>query len=147
MPRIDAHSGHFRDWDGLIGACNENPSLVPGHENLKSELAAMLEQARALKILQESLAGNRRAATDRFLDSLEQGKDGARKLRNFILSVLGSQSPFLPLFGIVPKPVSNPNNRRRRKKAGASTESPASPPAPKEETAPPATTKEAIHQR
>ena len=129
MPDITAFADPFRDWDGLIGALNANGALVPGHEALKAELAATLEQAKVLKVQQESLKGNAVAATDRFLDAVDEGRGLARKLRGFIVSVLGTQHPALKLFGIAAKPVPNPNNRpsrRRSKKASP----PAKPQAP-----------------
>lgn len=130
MPDINAYADTFTDLERLIGALNENGALVPGHDALKAELAATLEQVKVLKLQQESLKGNTLAATDRFLDKLDEGKVLARRLRSFIVSVLGPQSPFLPLFGIPPKPVANPNTRRRRKKKQeAPAQTPSNPPA------------------
>jgi hypothetical protein len=124
MPDITAYSKAFRDMEGLIGACNENGNLIPGHEPLKAELQAALEEARTLKVQQESLAGNRLAATDRFLDKVDEGRVKRQKLRAFIISVLGPQSVHLKLFGIAPQPVPNPNSRRRRKKKSETPETP-----------------------
>jgi hypothetical protein len=130
MPKIDAYGKDLRDLEGLVGACNENGNLVPGHEPLKAELAASLDLARALKLQQESLEGNRLAVTNRFLDALEEAKGIQRKLRGFIVSILGAENPLLLLFGIAPKKVPNPNNRRRtRKKARSQTQTPAPTPA------------------
>jgi|SRR6185295_8981300 len=129
MPDITAWADAFRDWDALIGQLNENGALVPGHEAQKADLLATFEQARLLRVQQESLKGNAIAATDHFLDAVDEGRDKARKLRSFIVSVLGPQNPQLKLFGIRPKPLPNPNNRpgrrRRRKK-----QTPVNPPAP-----------------
>ncbi len=138
MPDITAFSKSFRDWDGLIGALDENGSLVPGHEALKAELVAALVEAKQLKIQQESLAGNRLAATDQFLDKLDEGRLKARKLRSFIVSVLGPRSPYLSLFGIEPKKAPNPNNRRKKtRKGNAAAPAPATPPASGEPTTQP----------
>src|SRR5262245_22228028 len=109
MPNITAFSKVFRDLDALIGACDENPGLIPGHESLKGDLQASLAQARGAKNQQESLAGNRLAATADFLQKADAAQEGARKLRSFIVSVLGPRSPYLPLFGIAPKPTRNIN--------------------------------------
>jgi hypothetical protein len=140
MPKIDAYGKDLRDLEGLVGACNENGNLVPGHEPLKDELAASLEKARAFKLQQESLEGNRVAITDRFLDALEEAKGIQRKLRGFIVSILGAENPLLSLFGIAPKKVPNPNNRRRtRKKASPQTPTPTpANPAPEGQTTKPA---------
>jgi hypothetical protein len=140
MLKPDAYGKDFRDLEGLVGACNENGSLVPGHEPLKAEVATLLEQTRVLKIQQESLQGNSRAATDRFRDSLEATKEKAVKLRSFIISVLGPTNPLLSLFGIPPKKVPNPNNRRRSKrkaKPETPAPTPANPQTPEGQTAKP----------
>jgi hypothetical protein len=142
MPKKDAYGKDFRDLEALVGSCNENGSLVPGHEPLKAELVASLDKARTLKLQQESLDGNRLAVTDRFLDALEEAQGQQRKLRGFIISVLGADSPLLPLFGIAPKKVPNPNNRRRTKKR-AKPETPAPTPAPEGPVSKPPETKSA----
>lgn len=137
MPHITAFSKTFRDWEGLIGNLDENGALVPGHEALKAELAAALAEAKVLKVQQESLAGNRVAATDQFLDKVEEGRRKVQRLRSFIVSVLGPESPYLKMFGIAPKPVPNPNNRRNRKrksKKETPTQPPAGPPASEAQT-------------
>ena len=143
MLKSDAYGKDFRDLEGFIGACNENGSLVPGHEPLKADLANSLEKTRTLKIQQESLQGNSRAATDRFRDSLEESNEKASRLRSFIISVLGPTNPLLSLFGIPPKKVPNPNNRRRTKQK-AKPQTPAPTPVPEEPTTkPPGTAKPA----
>src|SRR6185295_1855513 len=128
MPRVTTWADAFRAWDALIGQLNENGALVPGHEAGKADLLATLERAKQLRLLQESLKGNAIAATDRFLDAVDQGNEQASRIRSFIISVLGPQSPQLPLFGIRPKPVPNPNNRpsrrRQAKKAAAPPQQP-----------------------
>ena len=138
MPDITAYGPTFRGWESLIGNLNVNGHLVPGHEPLKAELAAALEAAKELKVQQESLEGNRVAATDRFLRQVDDGKERARKLRSFIVSVLGPRSPYLKLFGINPKPVPNINPKRKRQaKPETPTQPPAKPPAPEGQTAKP----------
>lgn len=126
MPDITAFSKVFRDLEALVGACNENGGLIPGHESLKAELVVTLTQAKDAKIQQESLEGNRLAATADLLEKVDDARGGARRLRSFIVSVLGTRSPYLPLFGISPKPTRNLNRRRRR----AQPEQPENPPAP-----------------
>jgi hypothetical protein len=119
MANITAFADTFRDWEGLMGAIAENAAQVPGTEPFTAALQATLEQAKALKVQQESLAGNRRAVTNSFLRQVDQGKLEARKLRSFIVSVLGPRSPLLPLFGIPPKPERKISPTRRRKAAEA----------------------------
>ena len=137
MPDISAYADAFREWEKLIGILDENGALVPGHEAQKAGLAATLEEARQLKIQQESLAGNRLAATDRFLNKVDEGRQKFSQLRSFIVSVLGPRSPQLPLFGIRPKPekIVNPNLLKRKARAETSTKPPTNPPAPASQTA------------
>jgi hypothetical protein len=137
MPDISAVADAFREWDKLIGALDENGALVPGHEAQKAGLAAALEEAKQLKIQQESFAGNRLAATDRFLNKVDEGRQKFSQLRSFIVSVLGPRSSSLPLFGIRPKPekIVNPNLLKRKARAGTSTKPPTNPPAPEGQTA------------
>lgn len=131
MAEITAYADTFRDWEGLIGTIAENAALVPGTEPFVAVLQATLTKAKELKVQQESLAGNRLALTEGFLRQVDAGKDQARKLRSFIVSVLGPRSPYLSLFGIPPKPERKIVVRRRRKaKQPTVTQPPANPPAP-----------------
>jgi hypothetical protein len=115
MAEITAYADTFRDWEGLIGTIAENAALVPGNEPFVAVLQATLTKAKEIKVQQESLAGNRLAMTESFLRQVDAGKDQARKLRSFIVSVLGPRSPYLSLFGIPPKPERKIVVRRRRK--------------------------------
>jgi hypothetical protein len=143
MPDITAWADAFRDWDALIGQLNENGDLVPGHEAQKADLLAIFERARLLKVQQESLKGNAVAATDSFLDAVDEGRDKARKLRSFIVSVLGPRNPKLKLFGIPPKPLPNPNNRSGRRRAKKSANPPQTPTPEAPTNAPPVAAKSA----
>jgi len=131
MPGITAHADTFRDWEGLIGAVAENAALVPGTEPFTAALQTTIAQAKVLKVQQESLEGNRLALTESFLRQVDAGKVQARKLRSFIVSVLGPRSPLLALFGIPIKPERKIIIRRRRKaKLPVPTPPPSNPPAP-----------------
>ena len=134
MPEITSYSKVFRNLDALVGACDENGGLIPGHETLKEELEEVLGQAREAKLRQESFTGNRLAATADVREKIDVAKETARKLQGFIVSVLGPRSPHLPLFGIAPKPTPNLGRRRRK----AKPEQPETPPAPEVETTQPA---------
>jgi hypothetical protein len=130
MPDISAYADAFREWDKLIGALNANGSLVPGHEGLKGELLATLEQAKQLKIEQESLTGNRLAATDRFLNKVDEGRLKFSQLRSFVVSVLGPRSPLLSLFGVPAKPEKIVNPRLRKTRAKTPSQPTGTKPAP-----------------
>ena len=102
MPEITAYAKIFRDWEGLIGSCVQNASLIAGVEPLRTELEAVLAQAREAKVLQESLAGSRQAATQRLQEMVADGRELARKIRFFVRIPLGSRSELLSAFGITP---------------------------------------------
>lgn len=102
MPEITAYAKIFRDWEGLIGSCLQNASLVVGVEPLRTALEAILAQAREAKVLQESLTGSRQATTQRLQEMVADGRELARKIRFFVRVPLGSRSELLPVFGITP---------------------------------------------
>ncbi|HEV2853261.1 MAG TPA: hypothetical protein VHC97_10700 [Thermoanaerobaculia bacterium] len=102
MPEITAYAKIFRDWEGLIGSCQQHASLVPGVESLRTELEAVLAQAREAKVLQESLTGSRQATTQRLKEMVADGRELARKIRFFVRVPLGSRSELLSAFGITP---------------------------------------------
>jgi len=110
MPRITAHGATFRDWEGLIGACNNNPDLMPGIEPLKADLESTLALSRELKLQQEKAAALRRASTQRVVQEIGTGQGLASKIRNFIKSRLSPSDERLKEFGI------RPSTARSRKK-------------------------------
>jgi hypothetical protein len=117
MPEITAQGKVFRDWEGLLGACAQNASLLPGTDALKTELETLLAQARELKIQQENLAGNKNATTQRLAKTIDDGREVARKLRAQVVVNLGTDSKHLSQFGVAP-----------RQKKPRKTKTPAPPP-------------------
>ena len=102
MPKITEYGKTFRDWEGLLGACAQNASLLPGVESLKTALEALLNQARDLKLGQEAFTGQRKATTERLQQVVSDGREAARKLRALVLSQIGSRTELLSAFGISP---------------------------------------------
>jgi hypothetical protein len=136
MPDITAYAKLFRDWEGLIGACNQNLDLLPGVEPVMDDLEATLTDAKEAKIRQEHFTGERQLATQRFTVLVDQGLERARMLRGFIVSRLGSRSEKLPQFGI--KPNRFGSRRANRPKPGTPpTPPPDNPPGPEVEAAKP----------
>ena len=105
MPEITAYAKIFRDWEGLIGSCIQHVGLVSGVEPLRTQLEAVLAQARESKVLQESLTGSRQATTQHLQDMVADGRELARKIRFFVRVPLGSRSELLTAFGIKPTRV------------------------------------------
>jgi len=127
MPEITAFAKIFRDWEGLIGSCLQHASLVPGVEPLRTELEAMLAQARDAKVLQESLTASRQATTQRLKEMVADGRELARKIRFFVRVPLGSRSELLPAFGITP---TRPKLRKTRPVEVLPPPKPGDPPGP-----------------
>jgi hypothetical protein len=130
MPKLTAHGKIFRDWEALLGACEKNVSVLTGMEPLRTELETFLTQVRELKLQQESLNGNKKAATQHLGELIDQGVEVSRMLRAFVLSRIGTKTDLGKMFGL-------PTGRKARKKAktpavsqAATAASPAAPPDP-----------------
>jgi hypothetical protein len=112
MPKIKARAGVFRDWEAVLGACTQNAGLLPGVDAPQGELAAMLTQARDLKIQQETLEGQRQAVTQQLDKVVDGGKEWARRLRAFAILHLGSDNKALTQFGVVPRQRRGPRKAK-----------------------------------
>ena len=133
MPEINAYADVFRDWDGLLGACDRNLDLLPGVDILKLELESFRDTLRGLKLEQEHLTAHRMATTQQLLQALDGGREAARKLRSFVITRLGSRDELLTQFGIPP-------NRSRRVRRKAKEPKPTPTPTPEAQSQPPAET-------
>ena len=100
MPKLTAHADVFRDWEAVLGACAQNVALLPGVDSLKTDLDALLTQARDLKIQQETMEGQRQGVTQRLKKVLEDGREAARKVRAFAVVKLGTDNKALSQFGV-----------------------------------------------
>ena len=118
MPPIKAHAEVFRNWEGVIGACEQNADRLSGMEPLIDALKSFLAQAKEMKVEQEHQTGLRKAKTQRLNLVLDGGKEAVRKLQAFILTRYDSRDEQLTQFGITP-------NRSRKRKL-----QPTKPPAP-----------------
>jgi hypothetical protein len=117
MPEITAQGKIFRDWEALLGAWTMNAALLPGRDDLQKDLAALLAQARDLKIQQENFQGNRLATTQQLTKAIEDGREVTRKIRAFVITQLGSDSKHLSQFGI-------PTRQKRGRKSKPTTTPP-----------------------
>ena len=126
MPGLTEYGKIFRDWDGLLGAAEKRAALLPGVDDHKAALAALLAKARELKLQQEGFSGDKKATTEQLRSLVKEGRDAASMLRAFVKSRIGLRTEVLKEFGISPS--------RSRKRAVKPPEVP--PPA----TAPPPTT-------
>ncbi|MEO6193787.1 MAG: hypothetical protein ABIS20_12315 [Thermoanaerobaculia bacterium] len=127
MPKITARSKIFRDWEGLLGACDKNVSLLTGMEPLKTELEGFLARLREEKLTQENLDGTKKASTQQLEDIADQGAEVARKLRAFVLSRIGTKTELGKMFGLVPT-----GRKTRKSKASAKPLVAAAPPSPEQ---------------
>ncbi len=117
MSKITAYAKIFRDWDGLLGACDKNAGLLPGVDPMKASVDALLTQLKDIKVRQEDLIGQRKALTQSLKQVLGDGKDAVRKLRDYVRVHLGAKSEQLTQFGISPL-------RPRKAKATAQVKKP-----------------------
>jgi hypothetical protein len=127
MPKLTSHGKIFRDWEALLGACEKNVSVLTGMEPLRTELETFLTQVRELKLQQENLNGNKRAATQRLGELIDQGVEVSRMLRAFILSRIGTKTELGTMFGLVP---TGRKTRKKSKPPAAAIAGPAEPPNP-----------------
>jgi hypothetical protein len=102
MSKITAFAKIFRDWEGLLGACAKSADLLPGVDPLTGPVETLLTQLKDLKVRQEDLIGQRKALTQSLTQVLAEGRDAARKLRDFVRVHLGARSEQLTQFGISP---------------------------------------------
>ena len=102
MSKITAFAKIFRDWEGLLGACAKSADLLPGVDPLTGPVETLLTQLKDLKVRQEDLIGQRKALTQSMTQVLAEGRDAARKLRDFVRVHLGARSEQLTQFGISP---------------------------------------------
>ncbi len=130
MASVTAYGKTFRNWEGIIGAVDQNLSRLPGAEPLRDELVALLEQSRALKVEQENLTGLRKAATQRLEALREEGWDKARRLQSLVVFHLGPKSEQLPQFGVTPNRKRSKQPKRSKPEPGG----PDDPPAPETPT-------------
>lgn len=102
MGELTAYGKTFRDWEALLGACEENLSQLPGVEPLVADLTALLSETRALKILEENLAGRRRETAQKVREMIDRGRESARKIRSMVRSHLGTRNERLAQYGVAP---------------------------------------------
>ena len=128
MATINAYGTIFRELESLLEACLANQDVLPDIESVRAPLAALLAE-KALKALQENLAGERQQTTQRIGELLEQAREQARRVRGFVKARLGTKNERLNQFG------SAPIRKRGSRKPKPAVEVPAE---PKASTEPPA---------
>jgi hypothetical protein len=102
MPKITAYGKTFRDWEGLLGAVERNAATISVDEALKTELSNLLAKVREIKVEQEDLLGKSRGMTQVLRQTVDDGKEVARKIRALVLGRLGSKTELLKQYGIPP---------------------------------------------
>src|SRR5436305_6020626 len=102
MPGLTEYGKVFRDWDGLLGAAEKRAALLPGVDDHKAALAALLAKARELKLQQEGFSGDKKATTEQLRSLVKEGRDAASMLRAFVKSRIGLRTEVLKEFGISP---------------------------------------------
>lgn len=112
MPKLTQYGKVFRDWEGLLGAAEKRSSQLPGVDDFKAALTALLAQAKDLKLKQEGFDGDKKATTEKLQSTVKEGRDAASMLRSFVKSRIGLRTEVLKEFGISPS-----TSRKRTSKA------------------------------
>lgn len=102
MPKLTAYGNTFRDWEALLGAVERNVASVVVDDTLKAELTNLLAKVREIKVEQEDLLGKSRGMTEVLRQTVDDGKEVARKIRAMVLGRLGSKTELLKQYGIPP---------------------------------------------
>jgi hypothetical protein len=102
MPALTEYGKIFRDWDGLLGAAEKRAAMLPGVDDHKAALEALLGKARELKLKQEGFAGDKKETTEQLKKVVKDGRDAASMLRAFVKSRIGLRTEVLKEFGISP---------------------------------------------
>jgi hypothetical protein len=102
MPSLTEYGKIFRDWEGLLGAAEKRAALLPGVDDFKASLAALLAQTKDMKLQQEGFAGDKKETTEKLKNLVKEGRDAASMLRAFVKSRLGLRTEVLKEFGISP---------------------------------------------
>lgn len=102
MPIINAQGEVFREWEGLLNACQAHQGLLPNVDPLRSSLQDILNQSREVKGRQEEYEGRRQSATQQLGELIERGREISRRLRGFAKSQLGTKNELLVQFGATP---------------------------------------------
>jgi hypothetical protein len=117
MPLINAQGDIFREFEGLLNACEVHAGLLPNVDPLRNSLRDILAQARQVKARQEEYEGRRQAATQELGELIARGREVSRRLRGFAKSQLGTKNELLVAFKAAPL-------RRRSRTAQKPAETP-----------------------
>jgi hypothetical protein len=99
------------DWRSLLSAWLHHAETMAGSIEDRDLLARSLDQAEALKGLQDRLQGERQQATQQLNAVLAQGKEAAIRIRSLARSRIGPKSETLVHFRV--SPIRPRKNRRQ----------------------------------
>ncbi|HEV7506863.1 MAG TPA: hypothetical protein VGS07_18375 [Thermoanaerobaculia bacterium] len=123
MGSINTHTIVLRDWEGCLGATQDNAALLAAVEPQRLALADFLMQGNALKLRQDSLIGNKQRITQELKVVIKGGKEAARRLRLAVKATLGTDNEQLVQFNVAPR------RPRGKKVAAVKPQPPVDPPA------------------
>lgn len=111
MGSINGHGRIMADWRSLLSAWLHHAETMAGSIEDRDLLARSLDQAEALKGLQDRLQGERQQATQQLNAVLAQGKEAAIRIRSLARSRIGPKSETLVHFRV--SPIRPRKNRRQ----------------------------------
>jgi hypothetical protein len=116
----------IRDWDNLLAACKDNSEALQLAEPQRAEMERVSNLVRDLKSRQESLSAERQEVTQILMQTLNDGREAARRLRGAVKANLGTKTERLVQFKVAPNRPRGP----RKPKAAPPVLPPAGTPAP-----------------
>ena len=111
MGSINGHGNIMADWRSLLSAWLHHAETMSGSTEDRDLLARSLDQAEALKSLQDRLQGERQQATQQLNAVLAQGKEAAIRIRSLARSRIGPKNETLVHFRV--SPIRPRKNRRQ----------------------------------
>jgi len=116
MAREPKYGATFNGWERLLASLEANKETFPQLDAYRTQLEAMLSQAREASAEQTAMAAGKQQATQRIQTLLVDGRKLATVLRTVVRQHFGNRSEKLAEFDLQPL-----RSRARTVTAGAST--------------------------
>ncbi|HEV2856166.1 MAG TPA: hypothetical protein VHC97_25480 [Thermoanaerobaculia bacterium] len=102
MPEVNSYPDITDDWEGLLGAAEKNPDLLPVIEAERQALKETLTEFQGLRRRQEELGALRQAVTQQLKEAVARGRDLAMRIRSLARGKIGPKSELLVHWRMIP---------------------------------------------
>ncbi len=102
MRNVSSFADQILDWELLLQAFDDNSAVMLPAQSLRDALAQSLAEVRSLKAGQDSAAAQRQQATQNLLETIQVGREQARRLRGMAKGLLGTRTERLVQFQVMP---------------------------------------------